>query len=164
MKIISFAWTSAALVTGNKTVTRRDWQRSYAEQFQPGEIVQAYNRSPRFSGECIATIRIESVTYEPNRDMPDSDYEAEGLAWLLAHPDALPGKPESEIRLGYMLDASRPLFDQWRRGRARSWVCRFSLVELTDAGRELAARFEQDESTVPLNPSPDDPGDSMGGI
>lgn len=41
MRIISFAWTSPALLAGAKTVTRRDWDDSYARRFSAGELVAA---------------------------------------------------------------------------------------------------------------------------
>lgn len=33
-KLISFAWTSPALKSGNKTVTRRQWDATYARRFK----------------------------------------------------------------------------------------------------------------------------------
>lgn len=128
-KIVSFAWTSPALISGNKTVTRRGWDDDYARRFKPGEIVHAYNRSPRHRGEHIATLRIVSVTKEPDSLTPGSDYEAEGFAWLEAHPDELPkGK-----RLAYLEAVSRDAFDEWREDGGESWVCRFEIVEILGA-------------------------------
>ena len=123
MKIISFAWTTAALLAGHKTVTRRDWDDSYAARFKPDEIVQAYNRSPRHRGECVALIRILSVTKEPNADMPDSDYEAEGFRWYAENPDQLPKKD----RFAYLDGVSWEAFDSWRQSGGESWVIRFTL-------------------------------------
>lgn len=125
MKIISFAWTSPALIAGHKTVTRRGWDDDYARRFRPREIVAAYNRSPRHRGEQIAQLRIVSVTFEPDEDAPDSDYDAEGFAWLEAHPEALP----KSGRLGYLERVSRAAYDQWRHEGGCSWVCRFEVVE-----------------------------------
>ena len=33
MKIISFAWTTGALLAGAKTTTRREWSRGYADRW-----------------------------------------------------------------------------------------------------------------------------------
>ena len=65
MQIISFAMTTAALLAGQKTVTRRDWPEKYAQQFKPGNLVQGYDRSARNGGKCIAIIRLENLRREP---------------------------------------------------------------------------------------------------
>ena len=104
MKNISFAYTTPALLAGQKTVTRRDWDPGYANRFERGELVNAYNRSPRHHGEKAATLRIESVIYEANALAPASDYEAEGFAFLEAHPDLLPKRDRSI----YLIQISRP--------------------------------------------------------
>lgn len=127
MKIISFAWTSPALIHGHKTVTRRDWDDDYARRFSPGELVAAFNRSPRHRGDKIATIRIVSVTKERDADALDEDWEAEGFAWFCEHPEALP----KGNRLGYLDSVSWESFDDWRQGGGWSWVCRFEVVEVT---------------------------------
>ena len=82
MKIISFGWTWPALLAEpplRKTVTRRDWNVEYALRFK-GDLIQAFDKSPRFGGKKIATIRLIRSPYnEPIDLMPDSDYEAEGF-------------------------------------------------------------------------------------
>ncbi len=129
MKIISFAWTSPALVAGEKTVTRREWQPNHASRFQPGDLVAAYDRQPRFGGKQIATIRIVSVTWERFQDMPDSDYAGEGFEYLAAHPELLPKSgPYSDA---YMVSRSR--FAEWQESPDGSWVIRFELVEVVNA-------------------------------
>lgn len=50
MRIISFGWTWPALVAKSKTVTRWDWDEDYARRFHKGDIVLAYDRSPRLGG------------------------------------------------------------------------------------------------------------------
>lgn len=126
MKIISFAWTTPALLAGAKTVTRRDWDDDYARRFTLGQEVLAYNRSPRHKGQAVARLRIVSVTKEWDRDAPDDDYEAEGFAWMEAHPESLP-KADRGFYLGRV---SRDAYDQWRRGSGWSWVCRFEVLEV----------------------------------
>ena len=118
--IISFAYTTPALLAGEKTVTRRDWVDSYARRFRPGMLVDAYDRSPRIHGKKVATIRILSVIKEPDANMPDSDYEAEGFAYL--HPRGI-GKAAGH-------DTSRAGFAAWRESGESSWVCRFELVSV----------------------------------
>jgi uncharacterized protein YqfB (UPF0267 family) len=122
VKIISFAWTSPALISGHKTVTRRDWDDSYARRFSAGELVAAYNRSQRQRGQQIATIRLTAApACEPMSAMPDSDYEAEGFGWFEAHPAALPPTH---------LPSTLREFDAWKRNGGSQWVIRFELVSI----------------------------------
>ena len=53
MKIISFAWTTEALLAGIKTCTRRDWNDDYARRFKNGEFCQAFDRNPRAGGKRV---------------------------------------------------------------------------------------------------------------
>lgn len=146
MKIISFAWTTPALLAGRKTVTRRDWSPEYARRFSAGELVQAYDRSPRLKGKCVATIRIVSVTWEPDSDAPDSDYEAEGFGWMVEQQEATLDdlyaqalndgmNPEEDPRVWSYENKLRDRgalsfedFDVWRQQGGWSWVCRFEVV------------------------------------
>lgn len=143
MKVISFAWTTPALVAGHKTVTRRDWQHDYARRFVAGERVQAFNRSPRHGGAAVAIIEIVSCIYESEGEMPDADYAGEGFEYLAAHPDLLP-------KTGQFSDperVSREWFDEYRSWtqdvssnafQPMSYVIRFRVVELTELGRAAA--------------------------
>lgn len=84
--ILSFAWTSAALLAGRKTCTCRDWSDDYARRFKAGDIVKAYDRSPRFKGTHIADLRLTHYpVFGSPVDVLDSDifavYEREGFAW-----------------------------------------------------------------------------------
>lgn len=136
MRIISFSYTTAALLAGAKSCTRRDWNHRYAQTFQAGERMAAYNRSPRFHGDHVATIRLlAKPTFEPLADMPDSDYDAEGFAWLSEHPESWPkttqGMPAGPV---FRHQFSREGFNMWRysdEGRAGyMWVVRFALESI----------------------------------
>lgn len=132
MKIISFAYTTPPLLAGAKTVTRREWDERYAAGFRAGDLIAAYDRSPRFRGRHVATIRLTAApTLEPLAQMPDADYDGEGFRWLYEHPEALPktlwGAPCTRE------DFSWDGFLQWRRSRDSMWVCRFELLELVGA-------------------------------
>lgn len=82
MKIISFAWTIAALKQDKKTVTRRFWKDSYAKRFKKGDLVAAYDRSPRFGGKKIETIRLTCAPYKEFLSlMTDAEEKAEGGLW-----------------------------------------------------------------------------------
>lgn len=84
MAILSFAMTTEELLSGRKTVTRRDWETSYMENWQQwydeGRLVHdAYDQIPIAGGEKIGEIRLTERPYwEALRDMPESDLEAEG--------------------------------------------------------------------------------------
>lgn len=124
MRIINFAWTTPALLAGVKTVTRRGWSAHYARQFKPGELVQAYDRNPRQGGRPVAILRLTSIACEPDAAAPDSDYEAEGFAFLAELAD-LPSASRSKL----LPRLDRAGFDTWRQAGGNSWVVRFELVE-----------------------------------
>ena len=78
--IISFAWTTEALLAGRKDVTRRWWTDEYARRFPPGSVHDAYNRSPRFKGKRVASIRVVTLHREPLRVLlEDPEYAAEEI-------------------------------------------------------------------------------------
>lgn len=94
LRIISFAWTTAALLKGKKTVTRRRWKKPLVKV---GDLAQAYNRSPRFQGRRVAIIKILKVSQERLCDITDKEerkeghlwYNAKGFieAWIKGYPD-----------------------------------------------------------------------------
>lgn len=124
MKIISFAYTTPALLAGRKTVTRRNWKPGYAASFRAGERILAYDRSPRIGGKPAAIIELtDRPKYEADSAVPDSDYEAEGFAYLNEHPELLP-KPEDRARV------TPAGFIAWKCGPYWSWVVRFKLIQV----------------------------------
>ena len=122
MRIISFAWTTPAIKARRKTCTRRDWNDVYAGRFQAGELLAGYNRSPRFGGHQIAIVQLTVKPYkEPLRDVPDSDWEAEGFAYL--------------TEIGALINGGmtpQQLWNLWRQTQALEWVIRFEIVEPPD--------------------------------
>lgn len=95
MKIISFAWTVPPLLEGKKTVTRRFWNNEYARRFKKGDLVAAYNKSPRFGGKQIATIKLTCNPYKEFLSrMTDEEEKAEGGLWgsAKAFADGMGGK------------------------------------------------------------------------
>ena len=117
VKIISFAHTTPALVAGEKTVTRRDWKPSHAATFKKGEIVQAWDKSPRFGGKKIAEIKLTRAPYiESTAKAPDEDYAAEGFEYLAAR--------------GALIDGIAPItfWRLWRDDPRMMYVVRFELV------------------------------------
>lgn len=118
--IISFAYTTPALIAGQKTVTRRHWKGDYADRFKAGTEVTAYDRSPRAGGKPVARLRLtQDVQLEPDADAPDSDYDAEGFAFLYEAP-------------GKFRSFTREDFADWRREGGSSHVVRFEVVEIVN--------------------------------
>lgn len=83
MIIIAFAWTTAAFEAGVKFCTRRDWDDDYATRFHMGMVAQAWDYGPRNGGKVKGLIRLTVKPYKENTaNMPDEDYENEGLGWM----------------------------------------------------------------------------------
>jgi hypothetical protein len=117
VRAISFAWTTPALLAGQKTVTRRDWKDRYAASFRAGDLVAAYDRQARFGGNRVAMIRLLRAPYkESTADAPDSDYEAEGFTYLEG--------------IGALVDGVTPrvLWRAWHVYPKYLWVVRFELA------------------------------------
>lgn len=132
--LISFAWTTPALLSGHKTVTRREWTYGHARKFTVGMLVDAWDRSPRTGkGRKVATIRI---TRPPRREstanLPTEDYAREGFAWLRDH-----GHREMVDRV----------MESWGMYPREVWVVEFQLVDVVGATmpRQGAVRSGENE-------------------
>ena len=115
--IISYAWTTDALLAGRKTCTRRDWNRDYAARFLEGTVHDGYDRSPRIGGKKVANVRIERVPYPERTSLiPDADFEGEGLKFM------------EEKGLLIRGITPRQWFENWRASDEVLSVVRFKLV------------------------------------
>lgn len=118
MKFISFAWTTPALLAGHKTCTRREWSERWAQQFRADDRVSAYDRQPRFGGRQVAVIELIEHPYRQSTgEAPDSDWEAEGFAYLESIGAKVDGMPP------------KVLWRAWKLHPRMMWVVRFRLVE-----------------------------------
>lgn len=127
MKIISFNWTTPALVAGQKTVTRRTWDDRYARTFHAEETVMAYDRQPRFGGKPVAILKLTADPYkESTRNAQESDYEAEGFRFLEGIKAKVNGIPP------------RVLWRAWHVSPHQAWVVRFQVVSLVEEEAESA--------------------------
>jgi hypothetical protein len=116
MMLVSFQWTSLPLLAGAKSVTRRDWQLGYAKRFYVGDRISAWDFNPRNGGQKIGELVIDSIQRELMTGMPDSDYEAEGFAYLHERYDSYVTSHES--------------FDMWRQSGGLVWTLRFSIESI----------------------------------
>ena len=123
MLIISYAWTTAALLAvedghGVKTCTRRSWNENYARMFRAGMEVQGWDRSPRSGGQQIAVVSLTADPYlERTGAMPDADYEKEGLGWM--------------ERRGVMIRGRTPreFWESWKDADELVYVVRFQVMK-----------------------------------
>jgi len=90
--IISFGWTSWALVAYRKRTTWRDWTAEHAAKFQAGHVADAWNKNPRAGGRRIGQIFIIGIERANTRDMTPNDYVDEGFAFLDMYPQLIPAK------------------------------------------------------------------------
>lgn len=117
--IISFAWTTPALLAGAKTMTRREWTPAHAAHFHAGDMVDAYDKSPRAHGHKVATIRLTRDPYRQfTRAMAIGDAGREGFIWLSEH-----GAAETVSRI----------IEDWTDRPRVLWVVEFELVEVLAA-------------------------------
>jgi len=85
--ILSFAWTTEALLAGRKTCTRRRWSSrhygAWRQAWREGRREhQAWDKSPRAGGKRVGPIRLTCEPYKERLgDMPEGDVEAEGGIW-----------------------------------------------------------------------------------
>ena len=94
MMIVSFAWTTPAVVARRKTRTRREWSENYASKFKAGRICQGYDKGPRVGGKPIHLIRIMCDPWIQNTsELGDDDFEYEGFNYMEENRILFRGKP-----------------------------------------------------------------------
>lgn len=125
MIILSFSKTTAAVKARRKSVTRREWNDAYAERFKRSiektdGLAQAWTASPHRGGKRFGTVKVLSVTKEPTREIPDSDWEAEGFAYMTEHGLNV----EKDI-------SCEKFWRAWRQHATKeTWVVRFEVIHL----------------------------------
>jgi hypothetical protein len=127
--ILAFSKTTEALLAGRKSVTRREWgdrhyenvKRKFDDATAKGEPfhMQAWSASPHRGGKQIGKVVITSLTREPTRDIPDSDWEAEGFEYM-EHNGIDVGPDQACVEL----------WNQWRSDQDKiTTVVRFELTD-----------------------------------
>ncbi len=117
MKIISFAWTTGAFLAGRKCRTRRYWNDDYAARFKERELVQAFDRQPRFGGKKIGVIEIIGIRKGNTSELIEEDFEAEGFKFM----------EEEEILI--WKKNPRKAFEDWKKQHEDVWVIDFRRIE-----------------------------------
>ena len=85
--IVSFAWTTPALLAGIKSATYRHWTDGYLRKWQAAydrgqRRHQAYNTAPFRGGHQVGWITLtERPARKRLRDFTDAEVWAEGLWW-----------------------------------------------------------------------------------
>lgn len=113
MNIISFNWTTLAVQAEVKTCSRRDWDSRHARQFRAGELVQAYSAAPHRGGEKVKVIRLTDIYRERACDAPETDWEAEGFAFM----------EERGLLVGKVTPAT--IWADWKESTRLLYVVRF---------------------------------------
>ena len=120
MNIISFAWTTPALLAFVKTCTRRDWSDDYARRFHEGDMEAAYDHSPRVHGHQVGVIELTITPYKEWSNLaPSTDWYAEGFEYLTEHGLTLHGLTPLQV------------WNDWHDNPRKLWVVRFKIVQIT---------------------------------
>jgi hypothetical protein len=137
--MISFAYTTPALLAGVKRVTRRQWQPTHAAKFRERMAVDAYDKSQRCGGKKVGTIELTApIVLEPIAAMPDTDYDAEGFGYLYQHTADPRFSPDT--------------FEAWKLEEITYYVVRFRLLDTTPYGDEVLEQWLATPRTYPPLP------------
>lgn len=159
--ILSFGWTAPALRAGAKTVTRRSWDRAYADTFNerhapgggdpavaPERLVRAFDKQPYAGGREFGLLAlVQAAEWQLLADLPEADFAAEGFEWWSQHPEIevpvgllrvmgvkgpLATVKQWQARVKRSPDRSwRQLWNLWRESGGGLWVVRFRVAEWT---------------------------------
>ena len=137
MKAISFAWTTPALLAGQKTMTSRFWKTDeYAQTFKIGEPIYALDTQYWLGGKPLAVIRLQEPLYQL---VPPGPWEGSAVAKtaLLLPSDWQDEGFEYMSVNRWLLDGLEPirLWESWQANVPDRHVIRFTVEELTDWGK-----------------------------
>lgn len=140
--IISMSLVTAAFCNRRKTVTRRTWEDAYAQRFRAGDILQVWDRSPRYKGVCIGRMQLTEAPYRHYTRRHDfmEEYEGEGFGFYDQYPELTP-KKWKKIFEEYDVDN---FLDYWRlfhHGETLD-VRRFDIMDIPPYETTWVVRFK----------------------
>lgn len=148
--IISFAWTTPALVLGEKDTTRRDWSprtiASARKIIAAGGTMDAYDKSPRFGGRLVGTIKpLELFEGEKSWLIDSIEWRREGFHVLQAIGAEIHGSTAADVWRFWLVENEE---DQS--------VLRFEVDRLTAYGEKLKliAWHALNDAGGPVKPPP----------
>lgn len=129
--IISFSWTTPALLAGAKTVTRRDWKDVTANlalrHFHHQKSIEAYDKSPRLGGKRVAWIRLtERPVKESTATIPPGDFTCEGFGYFKHAARVGPRDLDRETQA----ERAERIWREWQVNPRDLWVVRFEVVTI----------------------------------
>ncbi len=125
--IVSFAWTTDALLAGQKKRTRRSWNDDYAMKFRVAGRADAYNQLPRVGGHKVGDLNNLSLFKQRTSLMTEEDYELEGLKYMEANGLFIPVRTAEGKRVPAM--HPRRFFEEWRLVNELVWVLDFEFKQ-----------------------------------
>jgi len=122
MLYISFVWTCAAFTAGVKNRTRRNWNDNYAQRFIKAYynqgVIGALDKNFRFGGKQVGSLKLTEAPFQQlTGKMSESDYQAEGLAWMEQQGIKIRGLHPREF------------FLNWQQANEMVWVVTFTKLE-----------------------------------
>lgn len=124
---ISFNWTAPAVRAKAKTTTLRQWATSHAQHFHEGDIVDAWDRSPRQHGQRFGRVlltarpqlgiirtHVLASSAGPEHDdetLTEALWRSEGFAYFHEHPEHRPSKLFGKSTAG--IDFGIKWFEEW---------------------------------------------------
>lgn len=127
--IISFAWTTEALLESRKKRTRRYWSLAYAKRFAVGSSHQAYDRLPRVHGKQVGVVEITKIPHtELTATMTEEDYELEGLKYMEEKGLYIPVRTIDGKKVPPM--HPRRFFEAWKEANENPFVIDFEFIPL----------------------------------
>ncbi len=128
--IISFAWTTEAVLAGRKKRTRRYWSIEYAKRFALGSTHQGYNRLPRVGGNQIGVLTITQIPHmQQTTSMTEEDYELEGLKYMEEVGLYIPVRTIDGKKVPPM--HPRRFFEAWKEANDNPIVIDFDFIPLS---------------------------------
>ena len=121
MQIISFAWTTPALLAQAKDRTRRGWTADYARRFHVCMNCQGFDKGARNGGRGVAIVQLTQDPYlERTGKMTEEDYAGEGFLWMEQNHYTMRGQHPREY------------FEKWKATNEMLYVVHFQILRVIE--------------------------------